>query len=581
MKITFQNIEFSAFKDGEPVRMDFVDGINTIVGANGSGKTTVLDALVWCLFGKDFINRTRFLMVPLNPDGSVQKADPCVTLNIVVDGDPYKLTRKLDGSKTVTEINDVPCKTLEAYNDFIAQIFGDEQRFKMFTMPLYFTESLSWQDQRALLMEFFQNPAPEKVFDRMKSEKIRFSDELVEAMKTKTPAGYIDMHNQALKIVERRRDEINAQIKLLDSQLEGHQAIDQSELESERKKLREKIGTLNKKIEEATASNRAILVGKQENESIIRNAQDEIEQILLQTKAEYRRELDMRIVELSRKQDRRQELINDYNRQSVAIETACPMCKQTLPAAEINAAKARQAETLKKISEQGAALKAEIDALEKTIEETQASDARLNDAGRSRVSQLEDDIKAAQARLQVMPGVKEVPIMDPAMQDRLDEIDRALARIDVHRENIKRKSDLEKEVRQLGQEYEQHTIAVNEASKFAFYRSTMVIEAVNAHFKTISVKVLEMQKNGVAKETFEITLNGVPYSGLNKTGKLIASLELMDFLKNSLKVESPVIIDDIENYPDLDLKTIKGQLIVAFAKKRYPLQVINKYPQEI
>ena len=190
-------------------------------------------------------------------------------------------------------------------------------------------------------------------------------------------------------------------------------------------------------------------------------------------------------------------------------------------------------------------------------------------------------IKSAREELKKSPGKEIVPEPDPATETRLAEINKALARADVHRENIDRKQRLETENRQLSQKFEQAEIAVSEASKFAFYRSTLVVEAVNKHFKSISVKVLDVQKNGVAKETFEITSKGVPYSGLNKTGKILASLELLEFLKSSLKIESPVIIDDIENYPDLDLSTISGQLIVAYAKKSHPLEVVSKYPQQI
>lgn len=580
MQILFRYIDFAAFKGGKPVHMDFADGINTIVGANGSGKSTILDALIWCLFGKDFINRTKFPMIPLNPDGSVQQVSPSVTLEIIVDGELFKLSRRMDGSKTSTEINDAPCKTLEEYNKFIARLFGDEQRFKMFTMPLYFTESLTWQEQRALLMKFFHDPDPVAVFDRMKSEKIRFGSDLVSAMKNMQPADYIAKHDKALKDVERRRDEINAQIKLLDSQLEGNQAIDQAALESERDQLRETINKINAMIVDIVESNRTILVATQKNEAIIRIAETEIDQIHFIAQNRYDREIERLKSDLNFSRSHKAQLIRDYHDRSAPVDETCPMCNQHLPAATVANAKAKQAESLKRISEQGTTIKTEIADLEKRIGEMPTV-CSLIDSEVTRINELEQEIETAQGRLQSMPRAKDVPITDGTTQARLDEISRALARIDVHRENIKRKADLETEVRQLSQEYEQHTIAIAEASKFAFYRSTLVIEAVNRHFKTISVKVLEVQKNGVAKETFEITSNGVPYSGLNKTCRLASSLELMKFLKSSLQVESPVIIDDVENYPDHDLSTISGQLIVAFAKKRHPLQVLSNYPQDI
>lgn len=581
MKIMFRSIQFSAFKGGQPIHMTFDQGINTIAGANGSGKSTVLDAIIWCLFGKDFINRTKFPLIPLNPDGSIQQVSPSVTLEIAVDGELITLSRRIDGSKTACEINDAPCKTLAEYDKYIASLFSDEQRFKMFTMPLYFTEALSWQDQRTLLMRFFQDPEPAAVFGRMKDEKIRYSKDLVDSMSRMQPAEYIAKHDKSLKDVETRKERIRAQLQLLDDQLDGNQAIDQAALEAERAVLRRQIAEINDAITEAVAGNRAILVKAQQQDTIVRLAQAEIDRIQLTARNSFDRKLEQHISDLTFKRVRKADLVRQFQERSAAVDLECPMCHQSLPSATVAGVRSRQHEALQQITQQGVALKDAIADLEQRIDAIKDAGVQLAPVDAERVRELEQATQAAQECLRSLPKIKDVPQADEGAQARLDEISRALARIDVHRENIQRKAALEAEERQLSQEYEQHTIAIAEASKFAFYRSALVIEAVNSHFKSISVKVLDVQKNGVARETFEITSNGVPYSGLNKTGRLSASLELMEFLKGSLGVESPVIIDDVENYPDLDLSTIGGQLIVAFAKARHPLQVIGKYPQDI
>jgi len=582
MKITFDYIRFTAFKGGKPVEMPFMPGgINTIVGANGSGKSTILDALIWCLFGKDFTDRKKFDLIPLNPDGSIQQVSPSVTLDISVDGEDIKLTRRMEGSKTTCEINEAPCQTLKVFDDYIAKLFGTEERFKMFTMPLFFTEALHWTKQRELLMQFFPQPDQAAVFDRMTAEKIRYSKNLVAVMASMQPADYIAKHDKLQKDAEISKTRISAQIKLLDDQLEGNQAIDQATLEAERDQLRLQIAKLNNTIAAVTGDNRTILITKQQLQDSIDAAQRETSRII--NDARYARETELVRLkgDLTYKRTQKTSLVRDYQEKSKQVDETCPICGQHLPAATIANVRAKQAETLRKIGEQGAAMKIDIDDLEAKIKDLEGQATHVSAQDTFRLQELSQQINTAQDRLLALPAVKEVPQLDLAVQGRLADIDRALARIDVHRENIKRKADLESQERQLNQEYEQHQTAISEASKYAFYRSTLVIEAVNQHFKTISVKVLDVQKNGTAKETFEITSNGVPYSGLNKTGKLAASLELMEFLKSALHVESPVIIDDIENYPDLDLSTISGQLIVAYAKKRYPLQVVSKYPQDI
>ena len=58
MNIKIKSITLRNFKGLRDVSFDF-DGRNaTIIGDNGTGKTTIFDALTWVLFGKDSHNST-------------------------------------------------------------------------------------------------------------------------------------------------------------------------------------------------------------------------------------------------------------------------------------------------------------------------------------------------------------------------------------------------------------------------------------------------------------------------------------------------------------------------------------------
>jgi len=51
MKLTINSIDIKNFKGCTSLHLDFTKNRNILEGENGIGKTTVLDAITWCLFG--------------------------------------------------------------------------------------------------------------------------------------------------------------------------------------------------------------------------------------------------------------------------------------------------------------------------------------------------------------------------------------------------------------------------------------------------------------------------------------------------------------------------------------------------
>lgn len=168
-QIKLQKISLVNFKGIKSLDLDFSDGDTLVCGENGSGKTTVFDAFLWCMFGKDSSNRSdsNFNLKTLDADGMpILRLEHSVTCLLSVDGKEIKLQRgykevwtkprgtteeTLTNHKTEFYVNDVKLGTKKEYESTISEII-DEDVFRMITNPFAFT-SLSADRQKEMLLD--------------------------------------------------------------------------------------------------------------------------------------------------------------------------------------------------------------------------------------------------------------------------------------------------------------------------------------------------------------------------------------------------------------------------------------------
>lgn len=137
-----------------------------VFGANGTGKTSIIDAFIWLLFGKDSSDRSNFEIKTLDAQNNpIPKIDHSVEAIIDVNGEETSLKRtfreiwrkkrgaleaEFSGNETLYEWNGVPMNAKE-YTSKLGFII-DEKIFKLITNPAAFN-SLKWQDQRQVLID--------------------------------------------------------------------------------------------------------------------------------------------------------------------------------------------------------------------------------------------------------------------------------------------------------------------------------------------------------------------------------------------------------------------------------------------
>ncbi|MES2796701.1 MAG: AAA family ATPase [Bacteroidota bacterium] len=137
-----------------------------IFGANGTGKTTIMDAFLWMLFGKDSTDRKNFEIKTLDKlNVVIPQIEHEVSAIILVDDVKIEISRILSemwpkkkgsnvaefsGNKTEFYWDGVPMQE-KTFQEKVSTIL-DETVFKMITNPLAFN-AMKWQDQRNVLVD--------------------------------------------------------------------------------------------------------------------------------------------------------------------------------------------------------------------------------------------------------------------------------------------------------------------------------------------------------------------------------------------------------------------------------------------
>lgn len=388
------------------------DGENTTVeGDNGTGKTTLADAFLWLLFGKNSKNQKDFEVKTLDGDGN-----PIHGLNHEVIGQiqfdreiPTELRRvfsekwtkkrgsaekELTGHTTDYYVNGVPMKEKE-YKEYISGIFG-EDTFRMLIDPYYVSETLAWQDRRSLLFEVCGNVEDIDV--------INSTPELAD-LTVILNGRSVEDHK---KIVKAKRTEINQELQNIPVRIdEANRSLGADE--GHEKGLVDKIGELRDQLAQKHKEMLALEQGGgiAEKEKALAEIGSQLYQIKLKHEtvfAEKKGGLSKEVSSLEAEMDtidrKVEALVNaqDYNETEIErlesrltdlrdlwhkidtseftyeSENICPTCGQTLPEEKICAARESalaefnrmKSVKLEQIQADGISMRTRVDALHKT-----------------------------------------------------------------------------------------------------------------------------------------------------------------------------------------------------------------------
>ena len=86
MKIEIRKLELTNFKCFRHKEISFDQDVTTIRGRNGVGKTTIADAILWTLFGKNAAGQSTFDLKTHDADGKpIPNLDHSVEMVLHID----------------------------------------------------------------------------------------------------------------------------------------------------------------------------------------------------------------------------------------------------------------------------------------------------------------------------------------------------------------------------------------------------------------------------------------------------------------------------------------------------------------
>lgn len=425
--VTIKRMSFVNFKGLRQFAIDFNPEATDILGANGSGKTTVFDGFTWVLFGKDSKDRKNFDIKTLDADGkAIPKLPHEVSVTLDCNGKEATLTRRycekwqkrrgeaeeaFTGHEEERLYNGVPC-SLKEWNDKIASICP-EQVFKFITNPAYFTAQKA-NVQRSMLFDMagdipdkdiaatdpefadllasLTGKTMEEYRREIQAKKSRLKDridtipELIEERRRDTPEG------TDFAAVERELAEKKKAIAEIDSQL--------ADISETQRKANERKKDIYKKIDElgvslssrqwqikdgATAEYRKAAAARDAAKYGTDALQSDIRRLAATAEATEK--------ELAAHAEERADLIAEWK--SIKAETlsfdadafTCPTCGRPLDLADIDKKQAemsenfnrRKAERLDTNVRRGKALKAVTDSKQQTLEKTRSALAKAQE----------------------------------------------------------------------------------------------------------------------------------------------------------------------------------------------------------
>ena len=633
MKIIFKEIRIKNFKGITELYLNFDENKNILEGENGIGKTTVLDAITWCLFGKNFADKQQFPIKPII-DGE-ERNDLITSVSITLN---ETLIERTWDTATTIKVDGVKFGVNE-FKDYLREKFLiTDEEFKSLS-NIDYIPSLHWKDLRSLIMGLVGEIKNEEVYAKGDFDLIKDKIESVGVDKT-------------IEDIKETKTNLNNEIKKLTGNIDQKTNDIQSlvveesevkELETRKVAIKKEIDKFNElKIEKASQDEEVRKLERMKQEKI---ANENEKQRLKDLNTEYQRTYDSSNIDVAILKENkikqktndienikkdierldlekstliaeREELRSKYdvevNKEIKVENSTCTACGQPLPESKIQevlsklkleskqlintyVAKAKDKLTrmneidvvITSYNERIESLNTEIEKVKiQEVDSTQESPIQIQmkqniESNNNKIEDLQQQNKKLEESIQILEAkIKEHKVIEiedtMTLQNELEEITKRLAvsdTIKIFKDQLKELENKHQDLlteKELLNDKEQQLILFNNT------RAEMLRERVKHNFKIADFITQEETKDGKLVETFKISINGIEYSALNTGHKILVALDLIDNIQRMKDKRLPILIDglgELTRLPELETQLIGCRAKFQANKK---LEVVNQ-----
>ncbi len=618
MKHIISTLKIKNFKGMLDKEISFTENRNIIEGENGIGKTTILDAITWCLFGKNFTDEKLFKIKPII-DGEEKKD---LATKVELQFGEKLIERIWDKDSTTIKVDGVKFGNRE-FTDYLRDNFDiTEEEFKALS-NINYIPNLHWKDLRSLILGLVGEIENEEVYAKGNFDLIKEKIESVGVEKTaenitetksqlnndiKKILGNIDQKTkdiQELVIDEKEQEELSKQKEKIKKDIENYNELSQKKSEQEKdisilnilkadkertNKEIERLENLNVEYQKTYDESNIDVTIIKENQ--IKSINNKITQ--------KNNDIDLLNQEKTTLMVQREELRKKYDEELAKeprIENdKCSVCGQPLPQEQIEKVMIELKKQIENNANgyvaQAKVKKNRLDEIEIVISKYQ-EDIKNLEAEKINVMNAEIGIDAESdiqvtmrknieknkqeienyknqlieidsnitSRESIISKHEAIELNDDikVLQDELEEITQKLAISDtltIFKEQLKK---LEEQHQGLLKEKELLNEKEQQLILFNNTRAEMLRERVRHNFKLADFITQETTKDGKLIETFKLAVDGIEYSSLNTGMKILVALDLIDNIQRLKNKRLPILIDglgELTRLPQIDTQVI-------------------------
>ena len=609
MELFLKKIEIENFKGIKKFSLKF-DKNTTIQGRNETGKTSLLDAYTWLLFGKnnqfkemrtqvltlDFLNKRKYSVITkvtglFEFDGK----NICLEKQYSEIAKTNKKGELKINSLTRYFINDEPF-TFTNYKNKIAEIVN-EKDFQLLSFPLYFSENLKWTERREILSDLANNIKIEDVlnkpqFDIIKEDVLmRGYDSCLKIWKTQLKNISDEVKSIPIRIDEVSKnvsnfsniDEIMDKKESLEAKIEDIKNKKNNQQAEKLKAVNELIVKkfdIDKEISKELAIQESIERNEKSNQFEIDNLikKNNLLQSVIDEIETHRKDYNESRKGFYLEMEQARNEWKKYNgmNESPEIDNICPACGQELPAEQIKSSfdkwKKNQLNNCLQKAEQ---IKKRISYLgEDNFDKTRENNVNQIKANYEKIKELKKnkyvfdsemliDLKerknAIQNQIDIIQLKKEIDYL-PEIKELQENINKINSDLSLFEESNRAKKRIKELEFKLSEEVKKELNLKNKLDKLSSLNLSYmeaVSNAVNSLFSdNISFKLFEEMKNGDFKDICDVLVMSkekalVAYPEVNTAGKINAGIEIINKIQQKKKEFVPIWIDNTESVDEV------------------------------